>query len=292
MSFLGSPVVIGYPELIDVFTFTSSAGDWTAPAGTRYIWAKVWGAGGGGRGGGGAGGFSKMLIDINALPNKRALNISVGSKGSSGAGAPNGGSRGASGSEPGGGGGRSTVRGSGGTVILIAGAGGGGGDSATVGVGGSAGYPTGANATGNVDVGKGGTQSAGGSINPLETYPGNPGGYLFGGNANGSGVHGAFLGGGGDGYYGGSGPGTSGGGNSGGGGGSSYYNTAVGLYGFAAPNNGATSTPHSNVISDADYPGSNVSYGSPVGGSLPYEGGNGFIKLYCYSKLLAEIDLP
>ncbi len=63
---------VGFPNGMQAFT---DSGTWTKPAGVKYAWVKVWGAGGGGgtasstrsNGGGGGGAYSESLVDVSSV---------------------------------------------------------------------------------------------------------------------------------------------------------------------------------------------------------------------------------
>jgi len=78
---------LAYPQTTQVFT---ASGNWSKPAGCRFIELEVYGAGGGGGGsnnadrsgtGGGAGGYARKLIDVTGIP---SATVTVGSGGSGG----------------------------------------------------------------------------------------------------------------------------------------------------------------------------------------------------------------
>jgi hypothetical protein len=206
-----------FPDKI-VFNCTEGDQSWTVPAGVTSIRIKLWGGGGASNGGnrafnakqnwGGGGGFAQM--DVAVTPGQ-VLTIKVARGGIRAYGNnwpavyPAGGRSYNSNHSTGGG--RSQVILSG--ITLIAGGGGSGGWNyyAYGGAGGGSTGGDGGNGTwylGNTDSryisigGKGGSQSAGGA-GGQGTIQGVAGGYLTGGNNNGT-----FTGpGGGDGYYGG-----------------------------------------------------------------------------------------
>ena len=208
----GGNVLSPINKIKQTFNFTGADQTFTVPAGVSYIFAKLWGAGGGcGRAGGwsygadgGGGGHSYALIPVSPGEN---LTVRVGGGGSTVVQASSfGGGGGAQSSTDliyggQGGGGTYIFRSS--TPLLIAGGGGGGGSSKIwLGmIGGAGGGLTGQKGEAPLDNretygGSGGTQSAGGS-----SALGGAGSLYQGGTAHVS----SYGGGGGGGYYGGGG---------------------------------------------------------------------------------------
>lgn len=248
-------IPIGY----QLFSYTSSAQNFTIPTGVTQLTINAAGAqGGSGCSGngctepsvGGDGGTVAATVGVTSGP----LSILVGGAGgtgnSMGAGGTNGYNGGgtggsASGGFPddggGGGGGASSVSLSG-TMLVVAGGGGGGGtNDCSVGVGGAGGYPTGESGGtpsscegGYASGGGGGTQSTGGSAGSAGRQSGATAGGVGTSGSGGAGGNSTDDpsnfggGGGGGGYFGGGG----GGGaavapSAGGGGGSSYYTSTA-----------------------------------------------------------------
>lgn len=215
------------------FSYTGSDQSWTVPSGVNYIFAKMWGAGGGhGRAGGwsygadgGGGGHSRGLIPVTP---GTTLTIKVGQGGRTcayGAGYGGGGAAGDNSdlAYAGTGGGGAYIFNST-TPLIIAGGGGGGGSSRawTGQVGGAGGGLVGQYGLSPYDGktgygGTGGTQSAAGQSTSI-------GGKTVGSQYQGGNSHvNSYGGGGGGGYYGGGGGAYSEQNTMGGGGGGSGY---------------------------------------------------------------------
>lgn len=274
-------------------TFSMSLTDqlWIVPLNISYIYAKLWGSGGGGGhyGGwsqgsfGGAGGFTRGIIPVIA---GESLTIRVPRGGFANPGATNapfgGGSSTAGGDNQyaGGGGGYCGIfRGS--IPLMIAGGGGGGGS-----ISGDANYCSGGAGGGlrgmrgesgrgfTSFAGGGGSQTVGGNAGNGGNTVGGVGSYLQGGSVQGN----VYGGGGGGGYYGG-GSGSYGNGNvmAGGGGGSGYLHSSV-IYGGTFPGFGS----YAPATEDSDYPDSSSSVYSSVGfgGNQHGNGGDGFMVIY------------
>lgn len=282
------------------FDGTGAAQTWIVPTGVSYIFAKVWGAGGGpGRvsgwsygSPGGAGGHSRGVIPVAA---GETLTIIVGSGGIAIPGTA---------SSFGGGGGNlnttdQTYGGQGGGLsgifrggftqggaLLVAGGGGGGGSSrAWIGNGGGAGGGTEGQRGGSPYDGKytaggaGGTQTGGGVAGSGYTNNGTAGSALQGGT---SGTN-SYGGGGGGGYWGGAGGSYSESNTmAGGGGGAGYVSTNV-LYGRTYTGNFEV-PPFTH---DPDLPrglgtSSNTShaFGAPYQGNGTVPGGKGYVVIY------------
>jgi hypothetical protein len=220
------------------FSYTGSDQSWTVPAGVNYIFAKVWGAGGGhGRAGGwsygadgGGGGHSRGLIPVTP---GTSLTIKVGQGGRTaafGAGYGGGGAAGVNSDITyGGTGGGGAYIFNASTPLIIAGGGGGGGSSRvwTGLIGGAGGGIVGQQGQSPYDGktghgGTGGTQSAGGQSTSVGGST--IGSQYQGGNSSTS----SYGGGGGGGYYGGGGGAYSEANTMGGaGGGSGYLNETI-----------------------------------------------------------------
>jgi Glycine rich protein len=222
------------------FTYTGADQTFVVPAGVTYIYAKLWGAGGGAaRAGGwtygadgGGGGHTRGIIPVTP---GITIYVKVGSGGYT----SNSNNTVYGGGGTGGGTGDNQFSGMGGgycgifntsvtfaNTLAIAGGGGGGGSSNTNwdnlgpgGAGGGAqaqrGQATSSSATG----GGGATQNSGGTGGTGNSFSSNPGTQLTGGNAGTN----NYGGGGGGGYYGGGGGGYTNGNLMGGGGGGSGY---------------------------------------------------------------------
>jgi hypothetical protein len=283
-----------------VFTNTGANQTWTVPAGVTYIFAKMWGAGGGpGRvsgwsygSPGGAGGFSHGIIPVAA---GESLVIIVGSGGigipgpvtSFGGGGGNANT--SDQSYSGQGGGLSGIfRGSfaQASALMIAGGGGGGGSSRTwIGNGGGAGGGLVGQRGGSPYDGKflaggdGGTQSAGGSAGTGWAGNGTAGAGMVGGV---SGTN-SYGGGGGGGYYGGAGGSYSESNTMAGGGGGSGFLAPTVLYGRTFVGN-FQNPPMAN---DPDFPSSAGSAtnnapgrGADYQGNGTLGGGHGYVVIY------------
>jgi hypothetical protein len=273
------------------FTFSASDQSWVVPAGINFIYAKLWGSGGGGGhfGGwsfgswGGGGGHTRGILPVTP---GETLTIRVPRGGFAVPGntnAPFGGGSSTAGGDnqygAGGGGYCGIFRSS--TPLLIAGAGGGGGSvlSSHAMCNGGAGGGTvglrGESRDGNTSfAGGGGTQVAGGTAGNGGTTAGGAGSYLQGGSVQGN----PYGGGGGGGYFGG-GSGSQGNGNTmGGGGGGSGFTTTTAILASTYFGNGT----YPAGMEDIDYPASTASVYSSVGfgGVQRNNGGDGYVVIY------------
>lgn len=287
-----------YPLSRTKITFIATGGDqtWTVPAGVSYIFAKVWGAGGGsGRAGGwsygadgGGGGHSRGLIPVTA---GTTLTIKVGLGGlTSSYGSVYGGGGGAGANADityagTGGGGAYIFNGS--SPLIIAGGGGGGGSSRawTGNIGGAGGGIVGQQGQSPYDGkttygGYGGTQTAAGQA---PAVGGTTVGSQYQGGASGTNSYG---GGGGGGYFGGGGGGYSEANTMAGGGGGSGYISASAKFGgtftgnFREPalswdNDLDQSSP--NNFATLAYGGQNLQNNIGVGNRV---GGHGIVVIY------------
>lgn len=263
---------------------------WTVPLGVSYIYAKLWGSGGGGGGPGwtygsfgGGGGYSRGIVPVTSgetltirvprggYTNPAATNAPFGGGSSTGGGDNQYGA--------GGGGYCGIFRGS--DPLMIAGAGGGGGSitgNFAFCNGGAGGGLRGIRGESGRNLpsyaGGGGSQTGGGTAGNGGNAVGNVGLYLQGGSVQGN----MYGGGGGGGYYGG-GSGSYGNGNvmAGGGGGSGYIHSSV-IFG----NTYSGAGPYPAGRDDVDYPDSSSSKYSSVGygGNQNNHGGDGFIAIY------------
>lgn len=273
------------------YTFLATDQSFVVPAGVSFIFAKLWGSGGGGGhyGGwtfgsyGGGGGHTRGIIPVTP---GETLIIRVPRGGFANPGATNapfggGSSTGGGDNQYGAGGGgycgifRST------TPLMIAGAGGGGGSVSgthTMCNGGAGGGLIGMRGESARNftsyAGGGGTQSAGGVGGNGNNLSGQAGSYLQGGSVTNQ----PYGGGGGGGYYGG-GAGSYGNGNvmGGGGGGSSYFAPST-ILGDTFAGRGYLPA----MVEDPDYPTSTKSTYSSVGygGAQQSNGGDGFLVIY------------
>lgn len=273
------------------FTFSAVDQSWVVPGGITYIYAKLWGSGGGGGhfGGwsfgswGGGGGHTRGILPVNP---GETLTIRVPRGGFAVPGATNapfGGGSSTTGGDnqygAGGGGYCGIFRAS--TPLLIAGAGGGGGSVLSShamcngGAGGGLVGLRGESRDGNTSfAGGGGTQVAGGIAGNGGNTVGGAGSSLQGGSVQGS----VYGGGGGGGYFGG-GSGSYGNGNTmGGGGGGSGFITTTAILASTYPGRGA----YPAGMDDIDYPASTASVYSSVGygGVQRNNGGDGYIVIY------------
>lgn len=273
------------------FTFSASNQSWVVPAGVNFIYAKLWGSGGGGGhyGGwsfgswGGGGGHTRGILPVT--PGETlTLRVPRGGFANPGAtNAPFGGGSSTTGGDnqyaAGGGGYCGIFRSS--TPLLIAGAGGGGGSVLSShamcngGAGGGIVGLRGESRDGATSfAGGGGTQSAGGTAGNGGNTAGGAGSYLQGGSVQGS----VYGGGGGGGYFGG-GSGSYGNSNTmAGGGGGSGFTTTTAILASTYPGSGA----YPAGMNDADYPASTASTYSSVGfgGVQRNNGGDGYIVIY------------
>jgi hypothetical protein len=290
--------------------------DFVVPVGITHIWVKMWGAAGGTSppylgtaAKGGAGAFVKTLLPVTAGETLRVTCGQGGCERGSPYTAERGGGTNGSGANSGefggGGGGFSAVyRYSDTSYLAIAGAGGGAGRKASASAsdstckGGAGGSTAGENGSGGyATAGGGATTSAGGSAGSgigfsvtAPTDEPTAGSSLNGGVAghDNDQTNTGGGGGGGGGYYGGGGGGASTGllggiaSGAGGGGGSSLYGVSGSFY--SASIGGTADLPDA---SDADYPSGGVATGNTTG-----IGGDGYVKIYTYTSLPAEIDLP
>ena len=276
------------------FYYTGSDQTFVMPSTSGYIFAKLWGAGGGGgcQGGwnhgseGGGGGHTRGLIPVSQgttitirVPRGGLANAGTNySYGGGGASTDTGDNRYAAG-----GGGYAAVY-IGGTAYLVAGGGGGGGSNTSGGMhynchGGAGGGLQGQRGwTQNVisEAGGGGSQSGGGAGGSGSVRPGQAGSSYQGGHVTGGGVYG---GGGGGGYYGG-GAGshsTSYGSMGGGGGGSGYVHPSVLMGGTFT---GARQKPA--MYEDSDLPKNKSYYSTPyaMGAGQCDHGGDGYVCIY------------
>lgn len=274
-----------------VFAFSASDQSWTVPAGVTYIFAKLWGAGGGGGhyGGwsfgswGGAGGFTKGILPVTPA---EVLTIRVPRGGFARPGstdAPFGGGSSTGGGDnqygAGGGGYCGIFRSS--TPLLIAGGGGGGGSilsdhsMCNGGAGGGLNGMRGEAGRGYTSTGGGGgSQTAGGAAGSGGNQGATAGSSLQGGEPSGS----VYGGGGGGGYFGGGGGAYNGGNTMGGGGGGSGYVISSALLGSTHAGRGT----YPSGMDDIDYPASTASTYSSVGfgGMQNNNGGDGYVVIY------------
>lgn len=213
------------------FSHTGADQTYVVPAGITAIHVKLWGAGGGREGGSGA-----FVSGNLAVTPGETLTIIVGGGGILGpnsglSASPYGGGGRAVGDTffgpPGAGGGRSAIR-RGSTELVTAGAGGGGYGGGRN-PGGAGGLLAGVDASTLGEVGRGGTQTAGGSKAPDSTTATDGSQFQGGTGHNGPGYPGGP--GGGSGYYGGGG-GASDSNTGGAGGGSSYTVNLTSFVGF------------------------------------------------------------
>lgn len=273
------------------FTFSAVDQSWVVPGGITFIYAKLWGSGGGGGhyGGwsfgswGGGGGHTRGILPVT--PGETlTLRVPRGGFANPGAtNAPFGGGSSTTGGDnqyaAGGGGYCGIFRSA--TPLLIAGAGGGGGA-----VTGSHAMCNGGAGGGSVGLrgesrdgftsfaGGGGTQSAGGIAGNGGNTAGGAGSYLQGGSVQGN----VYGGGGGGGYFGG-GSGSYGNSNvMAGGGGGSGFTTTTAILASTYPGSGA----YPAGMDDIDYPASTASVYSSVGygGVQRNNGGDGYIVIY------------
>lgn len=271
------------------FTFSASDQSWVVPAGITFIYAKLWGSGGGGGhfGGwtfgswGGGGGHTRGILPVSP---GETLTIRVPRGGFAVPGntnAPFGGGSSTAGADnqyAGGGGGYCGIFRSA-TPLLIAGAGAGGGSalsSHSMHNGGAGGGSVGLRGESNAGMsaaGGGGTQSAGGAGGNGSAALGGAGSYLQGGSVQGN----PYGGGGGGGYFGG-GSGSYVGNTMAGGGGGSGFTTTTAILASTYPGNGA----YPAGMDDVDYPSSTASTFSSVGfgGVQRTNGGDGYIVIY------------
>ena len=270
---------------------------WTVPTGITYIFVKMWGAGGGGgqyggwrQGGhGGGGGYSEGILSVLG---GQVVTMRVGQAGWDAPGIstawPNGGAAAISSAGDnrygGNGGGSSSIRVpnlNSNNWCMFAGGGGGAGacTSFAVNSGGAGGGLTGESGklsngfTVIGNVGKGGTQTAGGEAGAGTVTTGGAG------SANQGGSHqyaNPYAGGGGGGYFGGgSGSYTNGNSMAGGGGGSGYIHSGV-LCGSTQGGSGQDPA----LISDPDRTNNSYNQGIAYGGYEGAQGGNGLIVIY------------
>lgn len=273
------------------FTFNASDQSWVVPAGVTYIYAKLWGSGGGGGhyGGwsfgswGGGGGHTRGILPVTP---GETLTIRVPRGGYAVPGATNapfGGGSATSAADnqyAGGGGGYCGIFRSS-TPLLIAGAGGGGGSvtgSHAMCNGGAGGGYVGLRGESRdgatAFAGGGGTQSAGGIAGNGGNTGGGAGSFLQGGSVQGN----NYGGGGGGGYFGG-GSGSYGSANTmAGGGGGSGFTTTTALLAATFCGKGA----YAAGMDDIDYPDSSSSIYSSVGfgGVQRNNGGDGYLVIY------------
>jgi hypothetical protein len=230
-----------------VFVYTGSSQTWTIPNGISYVFVKMWGAGGGGGsyGGwrqgstGGAGGYSEGILPVVAGQTMtiRVPQCGYARWGASKAYPDGGGASTAAGDNQycAAGGGSASIQVpniNSGTWCMFAGGGGGGGcvngfgrlpGGAGGGLQGEDAYPELTSYMAYAQVGKRGTQSAGGAAPSGASSTGGAGSYNTGGtHQNGN----CYGGGGGGGYYGGS-SGCYSGHMSGGGGGSGFIHSSI-----------------------------------------------------------------